>query len=179
MNLKEFYKKEVVGKLMKELGYKNINAVPKIEKVVVNIGFGKMIKEPKIAEIVEETLKRITGQKPILAKAKKSISNFKIRSGQIIGAKVTLRGKRMYDFLEKLIKIALPRVRDFRGVSNKVFDEKGNMTIGFKEHLSFPEIRPDEVEKILGLEITMVTSAKNKEEAKILFTHLGFPLIEK
>ncbi|KKR48472.1 MAG: 50S ribosomal protein L5 [Candidatus Magasanikbacteria bacterium GW2011_GWC2_40_17] len=179
MNLKEFYKKEVVGKLMKELGYKNINAVPKVEKVVVNIGFGKMIKEPKIAEIVEETLRRITGQKPVLAKAKKSISNFKIRAGQIVGAKVTLRGKRMYDFLEKLIKIALPRVRDFRGVSTNVFDEKGNMTIGFKEHLSFPEIRPDEVEKVLGLEITVVTSAKDKEEAKNLFTHLGFPLIEK
>lgn len=179
MNLKELYKKEVVSKLMKDFGFKNVNAVPKMTKVVVNVGFGKSIKEPKVAEAVEATLKRITGQKPLLTKAKKSISNFKVRAGQIIGAKVTLRGKRMYDFLEKMVRVALPRVRDFRGLSSKGFDERGNFTIGFKEHLSFPEIRPDEVERIHGLEITIVTTAKNKEEAKKMFTYLGFPLIEK
>lgn len=179
MNLKELYKKEVAGKLMKEFGYKNVNAVPKITKVVVNVGFGKSLKEPKVAEAVEATLKRITGQKPLLTKAKKSISNFKLRSGQVIGAKVTLRGKRMYDFLEKMVKVALPRVRDFRGLQPKGFDEKGNLTVGFKEHLAFPEIRPDEVERIHGLEITIVTTAHNKEESKKMFTYLGFPLIEK
>jgi len=179
MNLKELYKKEVAGKLMKEFGYKNVNAVPKMTKVVVNVGFGKSLKEPKVAEAVEATLKRITGQKPLLTKAKKSISNFKLRAGQVVGAKVTLRGKRMYDFLEKMVKVALPRVRDFRGLSPTAFDENGNLTIGFKEHLSFPEIRPDEVERIHGLEVTVVTTAKNKAEAKKMFTYLGFPLIEK
>ncbi len=179
MNLKELYKKEAVGKLMKDFGYTNINAAPKIIKAVVNVGFGKSLKEPKVAEAVEATLKRITGQKPLLTKSKKSISNFKVRAGQVIGVKVTLRGKRMYDFLEKMVKIALPRVRDFRGLSAKGFDEKGNFTVGFKEHLSFPEIRPDEVERIHGLEVTIVTTAKNKEEAKKMLTYLGFPLIEK
>jgi len=179
MNLKEVYKKEVAVKLMKEFGYKNINSAPKVEKIVINVGFGKLSKEAKVAEMVADTLSRITGQKPLLTVAKKSISNFKLREGQIVGAKVTLRGKRMFDFLEKLIKISLPRVRDFRGLSDKSLDKQGNLTLGFKEHLSFPEIRPDEVEKIHGLEVTIVSSAGSREAAKKLFVYLGFPLIEK
>lgn len=176
MSLKEIYKKEIVSKLMNDFGYKNIQAVPRIEKVVLNVGFGKTIKEPKMVEAAEATLSRITGQKPLLTKAKKSISNFKIRAGQIIGAKVTLRGKRMYDFLEKLIKVALPRMRDFRGLSLKALDREGNLTIGFKEHISFPEIKSDEVERIHGLEVTIVTSASSPEEAKGLFSYLGLPI---
>ncbi|MBI5731794.1 MAG: 50S ribosomal protein L5 [Candidatus Magasanikbacteria bacterium] len=176
MSLKDFYQKAVVKKLTAEMGDKNIHSLPKIIKVVVNVGFGKLTKEPKIVETIEGTLKRITGQKPLWSKAKKSISDFKIRKGQIIGAKVTLRGKRMYDFLEKLIKAALPRVRDFRGLSLKALDDKGNLTIGFKEHLAFPEIKSDEVERIHGLEVSIITSAKNKEEAEKLFFYFGFPL---
>lgn len=175
MSLKEVFKKEIAPKLMSDFKFKNINATPRLQKIVVNVGFGKMTKEPKILETVESTLKRITGQKPILTKAKKSISNFKMRQGQIIGAKVTLRGQRMYDFLEKLIKITLPRVRDFRGIPEKVLDSNGNLTVGFKEFLPFPEIRPDEVERVHGLEVTIVSNAGNLEIAKKMFTYLGFP----
>lgn len=175
MNLKEIYKKEIIPHLLKDFNFKNSNAVPRLEKVVINVGFGKLIKEPKILETVESTLRRISGQKPVFSKAKKSISNFKMRKGQIIGAKVTLRGKRMFDFLGKLIKITLPRVRDFRGVPLKSLDSQGNLTIGFKEFLAFPEIRPDEVEKVHGLEVTIVSNSKKREVAKQLFTYLGFP----
>lgn len=176
MNLKEYYQTNIVPQLIKEKGYKNIQAVPKIIKVLVHVGFGKMSQEPKIIDVVENTLKRITGQNPVLTKAKKSISNFKLRQGQIIGAKVTLRGKRMYDFLEKLINVALPRVRDFRGLSLKSVDQGGNLSIGFKEHIAFPEIRSDEVEKIHGLEVTVVTNAQTRQEAESLFKKLGLPL---
>ncbi len=175
MSLREIYKKEVAPRLAKEFEYKNVNAVPHLEKVVVNVGFGKLVKEPKIVETVESTLKRITGQKALLTKAKKSISNFKIRQGQIVGAKVTLRGKRMFDFLEKLINITFPRVRDFRGITDNGLDRNGNLTVGFKEYLPFPEIRPDEVEKVHGLEVTVVSNCGNREVAKKLFTYLGFP----
>ncbi len=174
--MKEFYQNTVAPQLMKEAGYKNIYLAPKITKILVHVGFGKMSKEPKIKETVEATLKRITGQKPVWAKAKQSISNFKVQQGEIIGAKVTLRGQRMYDFLEKLVKATLPRVRDFRGLSAKTLDQRGNLSIGFKEHIAFPEIRSDEVEKIHGLEVTVVTNARSRQEAESLFKKIGFPL---
>ncbi|MCX6740585.1 MAG: 50S ribosomal protein L5 [Candidatus Parcubacteria bacterium] len=175
MNFKEQYTKKIVPELMKTLGFKNQMQVPKIEKVVLNVGLSKGLKDATFIDTVESTLTRITGQKPIKTKAKKSISNFKIRQGMIIGMKVTLRGKRMYDFIEKLIKVTLPRVRDFRGLDWKILDHKGNLNLGIKEHISFPEIRSDEIEKLHGLEVAIVTSAKNREDAKALFSALGFP----
>lgn len=175
MNLKEHYQKNIVPQLMKEGDYANINAVPKIVKAVVHVGFGKISNEPKIKEIIEANLKRITGQKPVLTAAKKSISNFKVRAGQIIGAKVTLRGARMYDFLTKLINITLPRVRDFRGLPVKSLDQQGHLTIGFKEHIAFPEIRSDEVERLHGLEVTVVSNAQDRAAAEKLFKLAGFP----
>lgn len=178
MSLKVEYTKVVAPKLKEVLGYKNANAVPKLVKAVVNVGFGKIRKEPKIVEVVENTLSRITGQKPVLIKAKKSISNFKIHAGELIGAKVTLRGQRMYDFVEKLVKLTLPRVRDFRGLPKKSVN-RGSITLGFKEHMAFPEIRTDEIEKIHGLEVTVVSTSKDQKEAITLFKSLGFPLQEK
>ncbi len=179
MNLKEYYVKKVVPELNKQFGYKNEMQVPKLEKAVLNVGLSKGLKDATFIDTVESTLTRITGQKPIKTKAKKSISNFKIREGMIIGMKVTLRGKRLYDFVEKLIKVTLPRVRDFRGLDTRVLDENGNLTIGITEHIAFPEIRSDEIEKIHGLEVTIVTTAKEKNEAKALFSALGFPFKEE
>lgn len=177
--LKEIYKKQVVPQLMKDFGYKNVHEAPKLVKVVVNASFGKIRKEPKIQEAIENTLRRITGQKPIWTKAKKSISAFKIHKGETIGAVVTLRGQRMYDFLEKLIMVTLPRARDFRGIPLKSLGRGDSLTVGFKEHIAFPEIRSDEVERIHGLEVTVVTTAKTKEEGKNFFKYLGFPLQDK
>lgn len=175
MNLKEYYQKHVVPELKKELGYKNDFQVPKLEKVVLNVGLGKGLKDSNFMETVESTLTRITGQKPVKTKAKKSISNFKIREGMVIGMKVTLRDKKMYDFIEKLIKITLPRVRDFRGLALTSIDKEGNLNIGIREHISFPEIKADEIEKLHGLELSVVSSAKNKKEGELLFKALGFP----
>lgn len=175
MNLREQYLKKIVPELKKKFGYQNSLQVPKLEKVVINVGLGKGLKDASFSDTVESTLTRISGQKPIKTKAKKSISNFKIREGMIIGMKVTIRGQRMYDFIEKMIKITLPRVRDFRGLDWKILDQKGNLNIGIKEHISFPEIRSDEIEKLHGLEIAIVTTAKSREEAKALFLELGFP----
>lgn len=175
MNLKEKYKKEVIPAMMEKFGYKNPFAVPKLEKVVLNVGLSQGLKDKKYEDLVEQTLMRITGQKPIKTKAKKSVSSFKIREGMIVGTKVTLRKDKMYDFVTKFINITLARVRDFRGLSQKAVDKQGNLTIGFREHIVFPEIRPDEVEKIHGLEVTVATSAKNKEEGLELLTLLGFP----
>ncbi len=175
MNLKEIYKKEIIPELKKEFGYKNNMQVPKLEKVVLNAGLGKGLKDSTFIDNVENTLTRITGQKPIKTKAKKSISNFKIREGMVIGMKVTLRDKRMFDFIEKLIKITLPRVRDFRGLSLDSVDKEGNLNIGIKEHISFPEIKADEIERLHGLEIAIVTTAKDKKEGIALFKALGFP----
>jgi large subunit ribosomal protein L5 len=175
MNLKEYYTKKVVPELTKKYGYKNQMQVPKLEKVVLNVGLSKGLKDATFLDTVESTLTRIGGQRPIKTKSKKSISNFKIRQGMIIGMKVTLRGKRMYDFIEKLVKITLPRVRDFRGLDWKILDKEGNLNLGIREHISFPEIRSDEIEKLHGLEIAIVTTAKNTEEAKALFAALGFP----
>lgn len=149
---------------------------PKIKKVVLNSGIGRFVKEPNYVETVEQTFSKITGQKSVRTKAKKSISNFKIREGTEIGVMVTLHGERMYDFLEKLVAITFPRVRDFRGVSDKGFDRNGNYTFGFKENIAFPEIR--ETEKIHGLQVTIITTAKSKEEGKELLASLGFPFMK-
>ncbi len=175
MNLYEKYKKEVVPALAKELGYKNVMQAPKIAKVVINAGVGRFVKEAGFLDNVEKTLTKISGQKPIRTKSKKSISNFKIREGQEIGLMVTLRGPRMYDFLEKLIKVTFPRVRDFHGISDKGFDRQGNYTIGFKENVAFPEVKMEEIEKVHGLQIIVNTTAKSKEEGRALLAHLGFP----
>lgn len=169
------YKKEIVPALQKELGYGNALQVPKLVKVVLNVGYGRQVKEAAFIDNVTETLKAISGQKPIHNKSKKSISNFKIREGQNIGASVTLRGKRMYDFIDKLISITFPRVRDFRGISPKSFDKQGNYSIGFKEHIAFPEIKSDAVDKLHGLQIVINTTAKDPTEGLALLEKLGFP----
>ncbi len=175
MNLKEKYLKQISIQLKKELNLKNNHQVPKLNKVVLNVGFGKRFKEKDFVDGVENALKKITGQKPKMNPAKKSVSAFKIREGNIIGASVILRGKRMYDFVEKLVTITFPRVRDFRGIDPKNIDKTGNMTIGFKEHVAFSEIGVEDLDKIFGLEVSIDTSAKNKEEAFALFKELGFP----
>lgn len=178
VNLYNKYKNEVLKAMQAEFGYKNVMQVPKIKKVVVNAGIGRFVKEPHFIEDVENTLTKITGQKPVRTKAKQSISNFKIREGMDIGVMVTLRGGRMYQFLEKLICITLPRVRDFRGLSDKSFDHNGNYTFGFKENFAFPEIKAEDIEKIHGLQVIINTTAKNKEEGKALLIHLGFPFVK-
>src|SRR3989344_6813372 len=175
MNLKEKYQKVVIPALKEKFGYKNNLAIPRIDKVVVNVGTGQGLKDAKFNEVVAATLERITGQRPIRVAAKKSISNFKIRAGLVVGMMVTLRGKRMYDFVEKLINITLPRIRDFRGLETKMVDPNGNLNIGFREHIAFPEIRSDEVEKIHGLQVSVVTDAKSHDIGLELFKLLGFP----
>jgi len=174
-NLQKYYKEKVVPELAKKLGYKNQLAVPTIKKVVINVGIGPGLKDKDYLETVKNTLTRISGQKPVETTAKKSISNFKIKEGMVVGAKVTLRKERMWDFLEKLIKVTLARVRDFRGVSDKSFDKQGNYSLGFKEYIAFPEITMDEVEKLHGLEIIVATNCKNAQEGRILLAELGFP----
>ncbi len=173
--------KEAVAELKKELGYKNNLAVPRIKKVVVNTSFGRLVagETGKAAEAIyksmTEDLALICGQRPVLTRAKNSISSFKIRKGMIIGAKVTLRGQKMYDLLDRLIHIVLPRTRDFAGIDKKSVDQEGNLTIGLKEQIVFPEVSSEKVRKIFGLEITVVTNTNNKKEAEVLFEHLGFP----
>ncbi|MGB9680027.1 MAG: 50S ribosomal protein L5 [Thermoanaerobacteraceae bacterium] len=173
--LKEKYDKEVIPALMSKFAYKNIMQVPKIEKVVINIGVGEAKENPKALEAAVNDLTIITGQKPVITRAKKSIANFKIREGMAIGTKVTLRSERMYEFLDKLFNVALPRVRDFRGVPSKSFDGRGNYTLGIKEQLIFPEIDYDKIDKIRGMDIIFVTTAKTDEEAKELLQMLGMP----
>ncbi|MFA5126661.1 MAG: 50S ribosomal protein L5 [Patescibacteria group bacterium] len=174
--LQKKYQTELRPKLKADLGLDNIMAVPKVRKVVVNIGAGQASQDKKYIELAESILTRLTGQKPILTKAKKSISNFKIREGMLIGAKVTLRGARMYDFLEKLVNATIPRLRDFYGLDRKQgFDGRGNYMMGFKEHIVFPEIGMEDVDKIHGLEIAINTSAKNDEQTLALLSSLGFP----
>ncbi len=153
----------------------NSLALPKLEKITLNIGLGKSIGDPGLKDVAVKTLERITGQKPVLTLAKKSISNFKIRQGMVIGAKVTLRGNRMYDFLDKMINVALPRVRDFRGLKRSSVDNGGNLTIGFREHMVFPEIRSDEIEKVHGLEVVLTTNAGNREKGLTFFENIGIP----
>ncbi len=175
MKLQELYKKQIISAMKKKFGYKNVLSIPKLNKLVVNVGVGRFSKDKPYIDNVVSSLSRITGQKPVLSKAKKSISAFKVRQGNIIGVMVTLRGKRMYDFVEKLVNITLPRIRDFRGIDEKVVDNQGNLTIGLREHLAFPEIRADEVEKIHGLEVCISNTAKTREEGLELFRLLGFP----
>jgi large subunit ribosomal protein L5 len=173
--LKERYEKEIRASLVKEFGFKNPMQAPRIEKVVVNMGLGEAIQNGKILDASLEQLAAITGQKPVVTKARKSIANFKLRQGQSIGAMVTLRGDRAYEFIDRLVSVALPRVRDFKGVSPRAFDGKGNYTLGVKEQIIFPEINYDKVEKIKGLNITVVTTARNDEEGRALLRHLGMP----
>ncbi len=180
--LQEKYKKEVIPQMMEKFGYKNVMAVPKITKVVINTGFGRLItgktseEQKKIYEAILEDLALIAGQRPILKRAKKSISGFKVREGMSLGANVILRKEKMYDFMERLIHIALPRTRDFQGIDQKSIDGRGNLTYGIKEHIVFPEILPEKVKNIFGLEITVVTTAKNREEGLGLLRLMGFPI---
>jgi large subunit ribosomal protein L5 len=169
------YEQQVRPDLMKEFGFTNPMQAPKLDKVVVNMGLGEAINNGKIIDASVEQLASITGQKPVVTKSRKSIANFKLRQGQSIGAMVTLRGDRMYEFFDRLVSIALPRVRDFKGVSPKAFDGKGNYTLGVREQIIFPEINYDKVEKIKGLNITVVTTARNDEEGRALLRHLGMP----
>ena len=173
--LKTLYAEKVVPALMAKFNYTNINEVPKLEKIVLNMGLGDEKDNSKSFQLAVEELKLISGQKPIVTKAKKSVANFKVREGQNIGAKVTLRAGKMYDFLDKLMSIVLPRVRDFKGVPTKSFDGRGNYAMGLKEQLIFPEISYDQVEKTRGLDICVVTTAKSDEEAKELLALLGMP----
>lgn len=173
--VKEQYEKEVVPYLMKKFGYKSIMQVPKLVKIVINTGLGDIKDNQKSMQITENEIKLITGQKPVYCKATKSVANFKVREGMPIGLKVTLRGKRMYDFYDKFVSIALPRVRDFRGVSDKAFDGRGNYSVGLKEQLIFPEITYDQVEKIRGMDVCFVTTAQTDEEARELLRALGMP----
>ncbi len=174
-NFKELYNKEIVPKLMQEYNYTTVMEVPKLEKIVINMGVGDGSKDEKFITAAVKDLELITGQKPVVTKARKSIAGFKVREGQPIGVKVTLRGENMYYFFEKLVRIGLPRVRDFRGVSPHSFDGKGNYTIGIKEQLIFPEIDYDEVVKVRGMDIIFVTTAKSNEEAKSLLAGFGMP----
>lgn len=175
MSLKDTYLATVAPTLQQQFKLLNVLSAPKIVKVTVSVGVGKVLREPKDIEVVARTLTRITGQKPIETEAKKSISGFKLRQGMVVGLQVTLRGKRMYDFLEKLIHVSLPRVRDFRGLDPKSVDANGHCTIGLKEHIAFPEIRSDEVERIHGVAVTMTTTAGSHEKGLALLTALGFP----
>ena len=180
--LAEQYKSKVIPLMQKKFGYKNPMAVPRIEKVVINTGIGKGIatksseEQKKNQEMVLEQLEAICGQKPVLTRAKKSIAGFKIREGMPIGVSVTLRGRKMYDFLERLVHVALPRSRDFRGINQKSFDKAGNLTIGIKEHIIFPEVSPEKAKTIFGFEITVVTTSSGREEGIELLKQMGFPI---
>lgn len=176
MSLRERYNKEVILEFKKKFGLKNNMQVPRIEKVVVNAGIGKYLKDSNILKDVEETLKTITGQKPIFTKSKKSIAGFKIREGLEVGLKVTLRGKRKWDFLERLIGAAVPRIRDFQGLKESAVDNGGNLNIGFKEHTVFPEILPESVKNIIGFQVTVATNAKDRQSGRELFKMMKFPI---
>jgi len=175
-SIQQRYEKVAVPKLMEMFGYANTLAVPRMTKIVLNVGTGKHVKDKAFTEHAEKILTAITGQKPLTTFAKKAIANFKIRAGQPVGLKVTLRGKRMDDFLEKLINVTLPRIRDFHGLSTKGFDKKGNYTMGFKEHTAFPEITSDDIERLHGLEVTLVMNTQHKQEGGVLLRALNFPL---
>ena len=175
MNLREKYNKEVVPALMKKFNYKSVMQVPKLEKIVINMGVSEVKENSKALDVAMNELAQITGQKPIVTKAKKSIAAFKLREGMNIGCKVTLRSEKMYDFMTRFFNVALPRVRDFRGVSEKSFDGRGNYSLGLKEQLIFPEIEYDKIDKIRGLEVIFVTTAQTDEEAKELLKSLGMP----
>lgn len=173
--MKEFYQKEAVSSLVKEFGYSSVMQVPSIEKIVVNIGLGEAKDNPKVVEAAVGDLSIITGQKPVVTKSRKNIANFKLREGIAIGAKVTLRGEKMWAFADRLINVALPRVRDFRGISPNSFDGHGNYTLGLKDQLIWPEIDYDKIDKLRGMEITIVTTAQNDDQARSLLSLLGMP----
>jgi large subunit ribosomal protein L5 len=177
--LKERYKKEVVPAMMERLGYTNIMQAPKLEKIVLNIGLGEAVTNAKSLEAGEADLAAITGQHPVITRAKKSISVFRLRAGMPIGVKVTLRGQKMWEFIEKLITITLPRVREFQGISRDAFDGRGNYTLGFKEQIVFPEIEFDKVDKVRGLEVVIVTTANTDEEGRTLLELLGMPFVKE
>jgi large subunit ribosomal protein L5 len=177
--MQERYNNEVVPALRKAFDFKNIMQVPRITKVVVNIGAGEALDNPKALESAVSDLTIITGQKPVMTKARKSIANFKLREGRLIGTKVTLRGDRMWAFLDRLMSTALPRVRDFRGVSANAFDGRGNYTLGLRDQLIFPEIEYDKIDKLRGMEVTIVTTAKNDDQARVLLQMLGMPFSKK
>jgi large subunit ribosomal protein L5 len=176
--IKQRYKDQVAPALMQEFGYSNVMQVPRVEKVVINIGVGEALENQKSLDGAVEDLRKITGQQPVVTKARKSIAAFKLREGRAIGVKVTLRGDRMWSLLDRLIHIALPRVRDFRGVSPETFDGRGNYTLGLREQLMFPEIQYDKIDKVRGMEITVVTTAKTDEEGRRLLKLLGMPFRE-
>jgi large subunit ribosomal protein L5 len=179
VRMMEYYKKEVVPELSKKLNYKNVLQVPRLMKISINVGLGAATQDPKILETVAKDIENIVGQKPVITKAKKSVSNFKLREGMKIGCKVTLRKARMYEFLDRLISISIPRIRDFRGVSDKAFDGRGNYTLGIKEHVIFPEINIDNVTKVFGMDVTFVTSAKTDNDALELLKSFGMPFVKK
>jgi large subunit ribosomal protein L5 len=174
-NFKTTYRKELVPKLVEQFGYKNIMEVPRLTKIVLNMGLGEAIQNIKILDSAVEELTLIAGQKPVITRARKSIATFKLRAGMPIGCLVTLRGDRMYDFFSRLVNVALPRVRDFRGVAGKAFDGRGNYSLGIKEHIIFPEVDYDKIDKIKGLNVTVVTSARTDEEGKGLLKLMGMP----
>ena len=175
-NFKQLYNEKIKNQIQKELGFKNVMQVPRLDKIVLNVGLGEALQNGKLIESSVEQLKVISGQMPVVTKAKKSIANFKLREGVPIGVMVTLRGNRMYQFFERLVSFALPRERDFKGLSKKSFDGRGNYSIGLKEQLIFPEIDYDKIEKIQGMNITICTTARTDEEGRRLLTHMGLPL---
>jgi len=177
--MQELYNTDVVPALLKAFDFKNIMQVPRVEKVVINIGMGEALDNPKSLEAAVSDLTIIAGQKPVMNKAKKSIANFKLREGRLIGTKVTLRGDRMWAFLDRLLNTALPRVRDFRGVSANAFDGRGNYTLGLHDQLIFPEIEYDKIDKLRGMEVTIVTTAKNDDQARVMLKLLGMPFSKK
>ncbi len=176
VKLNEKYNTEVIAEMKKRFNLSNNLEVPKIEKVIVNIGIGKFLKDPAVVTDIFNSLKAITGQKPVMTKSKKSIAGFKTREGLEIGIKITLRGKRKWDFLEKLVGASIPRIRDFHGIKTKAVDENGNLNLGIKEHLIFPEISPEQVKTLFGLQVNVATNAQNKEKGLALFRFLGFPI---
>ncbi len=175
MKLKEQFTKEIAPALAKDLGIKNPMSVPRVTAITIAVGLSQGVKDAKVTETAENVLTRIAGQKPVKTKAKKSISNFKIRQGMTVGMRVTLRGERMWSFLDKLLNVTFPRIRDFRGISSKIVDARGNLTVGFREFLPFPEISPDEVERIHGLQVTITTTAGDRAKGLALAKALGFP----
>ncbi|MCX7878774.1 MAG: 50S ribosomal protein L5 [Ignavibacteria bacterium] len=179
VRLQEFYKKHIIPELSKKFGYKNPLQVPRLEKICINVGVGAATQDPKVIDSVIKDLENIAGQKAVVTKAKKSVSNFKLREGMKIGCMVTLRKARMYEFLDKLINLSIPRIRDFRGVSDKSFDGRGNYTIGIREHIIFPEVDVDSVNRIFGMDITIVTTAKTDDEARELLREFGMPFVKK
>jgi len=178
-SIREKYNKEAVAEMEKKFGLKNAFQVPRIEKIIVNVGIGKFLKDSNLVKEVVQSITQITGQKPVLTKSRKSIAGFKIREGLEVGIKVTLRGRRKWDFLERLIGAAVPRIRDFQGIKESAIDAGGNLNLGIKEHLIFPEILPENVKNIFSLQVTVVTNAKNREESVELFRILRFPIVKE